>query len=142
MYPCTQRKYNRTKCNRQVIKTITKTSFFKTKLSPLNDDLKLLKLNNIYKLEVSKLMYKFKFKSFTLCFNEYFVLPSKVHSYSTRFVTGDNYVSSTRFNKSNSQRSICYQGPKIWNELPADIKNIAQKNKHVFIKKSLHVNQK
>ena len=39
-------------------------------------------------------------------------------------------------------RSICYQEPKIWNELPADIKNIAQKNKHVFIKKFLHVNQK
>ena len=106
----------------------------------------MLKLNNIYKLEVSKLLneYKYKSKSLPICFNEYFVLPSEVHSYSTRFVTGDNY-SLTRFNKSNSQRSICYQGPKTGNELPADIKNIAQKNKHVFIKKIkqfLHVNQK
>ena len=89
-------------------------------------------------------MYNIKFKSLPICFNVYFVLPSKVHSYSTRFVTGDSH-SLTRFNKSNSQRSIRYQGPKIWNELPADIKNIAQKNKHVFIKKIkefLHVNQK
>ena len=115
-----------------IVETITKTSFFKTKISPLYDELKLLKLNNIYKLEVSKFMYKFKSKSLPICSDEYFVLPSKVHSYSTRFVTGDNY-SLTRFNKSNSQRSICYQGPKIWNELPAEIKNIAQKNKHVFI---------
>ena len=127
-----------------IVKTITKTSFFKIKLSSFYDELKLLKLNNIYKLEVSKLMYKFKSKSLPICFNEYFVLPSKVHSYSTRFVTGNNY-SLTRFNKSNSQRSIRYQGPKIWNELLADIKNIAQKNKHVFIKKIkefLHLNQK
>ena len=115
-----------------IVKTITKTSFFETKLSPLYDELKLLKLNNIYKLEVSKLMYKFRSKSLPICFNEYFVLPSKVHSYSTRFVTGENYF-LTHFNKSNSQRSIRYQGPKIWNELPADIRNIAQKNKYVFI---------
>ena len=127
-----------------IVKIITKTSFFETKLSPLYDQLKLLKLNNIYKLEVSKLMHKFKTKSLPICFNEYFVSPSKVHSYFTRFVTGDNY-SFTRFEKSNSQRSIRYQGPKIRNKLLADIKNIAQKNKQIFIKKVkefLHVNQK
>ena len=90
-----------------IVKAITKTSFFKTKLSPLYYELKLLKLNNIYKLEVLKLMYKLKSKSLPICFNEYFVLPSKVHSYSTRFVTGDNYT-LTRLNKSNSQRSIRY----------------------------------
>ena len=105
-----------------IVKTITKTSFFKTKLSPLYDELKLLKLNKIYELEVSKLMYKFKSKSLPICFKKYFVLPSKVHSYSTRFVT----YSLTRINKSNSQRSIRNQRPKIWNELSADIKNIAQ----------------
>ena len=107
-----------------IVKIITKTLFFKTKVSPLYDELKLLKLNKIYKLEISKLMYKFKFESLPICFNQYFVLPSETHSYSTRFVTGDNY-SLTRFNKSDSQRSIRYEGPKIWNELPADIKNIA-----------------
>ena len=67
-------------------------------------------------------------------YNEYFVLPSKVHSNSTRFVTGDNY-SLTRFDKSNSQRSIRYHEPKIWNELPADIKNIAQKTNTFSSKK-------
>ena len=79
-------------------------------------------------------MHKFKSKSLPICFNEYFILPSKVHSYYTRFVTGDNQP-LTCFNKSNSESSIRYQGPKIWNELLVDIKNIAQKNKHVFIKK-------
>ena len=71
-------------------------------------------------------MYKPKTKSLPICFNEYVVSPSKVHSYSTRFVPSDNY-SLTRFNTSNSRRSVCYQGPKIWNELPGDIKNFAQK---------------
>ena len=127
-----------------IVKIITKTSFFKIKLSSLYNELKLQKLNNIYKLKVLKLKCKFKSKSLSICFNEYFVLPSKVHSYSTRFFTGDNH-SSTRFNKSNSQRSVRYQRPKIWSELPANIKIIAQKNKHIFIKKVkefLHVNQK
>ena len=39
----------------------------------------------------------------------------------------------------------CETDNEIWIELPADIKNIVQKNKHVFIKKIkefLHVNQK
>ena len=72
-----------------IVKIITKTSFFKTKLSPLYDELKLLKLHNIYKLEVSKLMYKFKSKSLPICFNEYFLSSSEVHSYSTGLVTSD-----------------------------------------------------
>ena len=71
-------------------------------------------------------MYKPKTKSLPICFNEYFVSPSKVHSYSTRFASSDNY-SLTRFNTSNSRRSVRYQGLKIWNELPGDTKNFAQK---------------
>ena len=89
-------------------------------------------------------MYKLKTKSIPTCFNGYFVSLSKVHSCSTRFITGDNY-SLTCSSKSNSQCSIRYQGPKIWNELPTDIKNFAQKSKHSFIKKIkefLNVNQK
>ena len=85
----------------------------------------LLKLNNIYEPEESKLIYQFETKSLPICFNEYFVSPFTVHSYSTRFVSSDNY-SLTRFN--NSKLSVRYQGPKLWNELPRDTKNFSQTN--------------
>ena len=63
----------------------------------------------------------------------FFALPSKLHSYATRFASGDNY-SIAQFNKSNSKRSVRYKGPVIWNERPAGIKNSARKNTNNFIK--------
>ena len=126
-----------------IVKIITKSSFFKTELNPLYQKLKMLNLNNIYKLEILKFMGKYQNNSLPNCFNDFYALPSKLHSYPTRFATSDNY-SMARFNKSKSQRSIRYQGPVIWNELPTEIKNSARKNKNNFIKRVkeyLRVNQ-
>ena len=89
-------------------------------------------------------MSKYQNSSLPNCFNDFFALPSKLHSYPTRFATGENY-SIAQFNKSNSQRSVRYQGPVIWNELPAEIKKSARKNTNNFIKRVkefLHLNQK
>ena len=47
-----------------IIKIITKTSSFKTKLLPIYSDLKLLKLNNIFNLEVLKIVFKFQVSLF------------------------------------------------------------------------------
>ena len=73
-----------------------------------------------------ELMCKFKTNSLPKCFSDFFEIPSNVHSYSTRYASGDNY-SLTRFKNTISQRSIRYVGPKLWSELPSDLKNYAQK---------------
>ena len=88
-------------------------------------------------------MCKFKTNSLPKCFSDFFEIPSNVHSYSTRYASGDNY-SLTRFKNTISQRSIRYVGPKLWNELPSDLKNYAQNNICIFtkhLKEYLHVNQ-
>ena len=110
-----------------IIKIISKAPFYKTKLLPLYNELKLLKLNNKFRfLEVLKLMCKFKTNSLPKCFSDFFEIPSNVYSYSTRYASGDNY-SLTRFKNTISQRSIRYVGPKLWNEIPYELKNYAQK---------------
>ena len=47
-----------------IVKIITKKPFIKTKISPLYDKLNLLRLDDIYKLEVLKFMFSFKIKKF------------------------------------------------------------------------------
>ena len=71
-------------------------------------------------------MRKFKNNSLPICFRDFFEIPPNVHSCSTRYASGGNY-SLTRFKNTISQRSIRYVGPKLWNELPSDLKNHAQK---------------
>ena len=60
-------------------------------------------------------------------------MPSESHYHSTRFALGDN-SSVIRVNQANSQRSIRYLRPKLWNELPIETKNCVCNNKTAFIK--------
>ena len=92
----------------------------------------LLKIPSIYKLEVLKIMYKINTKTLTNCFGDFLQILSKTHYYPTRFSTGNNY-SLFLFNKTHSQFSICYEGPKLWNELPNELKNKANKNRYAFV---------
>ena len=61
-----------------------------TKISPLYDKVNLLRLDDIYKLEVLKFMFSFKKKILPHCFKDYFTIPSEIHEYPTRFACDDN----------------------------------------------------
>ena len=67
------------------VKIISNISLIKTKLPPLYEQLHLLKLNNIYELEVLKFACKFNMKTLPRCFENYFQLVFEVHTYSTIF---------------------------------------------------------
>ena len=56
--------------------TLSKSSFYKSKFLPLYNELKLLKLNNRFRLQVLKMMCKFKTNSLPKCFNDFFKIPS------------------------------------------------------------------
>ena len=94
-----------------IVKIITKLSF-KTKISPLYDKLNLLRLDDIYKSEVLKLMFSFKKKILPNCFKDYFTIPSKIHEYPTRFACDDNWAVNFHCTKSTTQRSIKFTGCK------------------------------
>ena len=105
-----------------IVKIITKLPFIKTKISPLYDKVNLLRLDDIYKLEVLKFMFSFKKKILPNCFKDYFTIPSEIHEYPTRFACDDNWAVNFHCTKSTSQRSIKFTGCKLWNDLPSEFK--------------------
>ena len=106
--------------------------FFSKKLFPIYCELNQLKLSNIYELEVLKFVYKFRAKLLPNFFADYFPSAPEIHM-PTRFSKSNNLALPT-FYTSAAQRSIRYQGCKIWNELPAEIKSKNQINYRTFLK--------
>ena len=118
-----------------IVKIITKLPFIKTKISPLYDKLNLLRLDDIYKLEVLKFMFGFKKKIPPNCFKDYFTIPSEIHKYPTRFACGDNWAVNFHCTKFTTQRSIKFTGCKLWNDLPSEFKSIQELSVKFFSKK-------
>ena len=87
-----------------IVKVITKLPFIKTKIPPLYDEVNLLRLDDIYKLEVLKFMFSFEKKIPSKCFKDYFTIPLEIHEYPTRFACDDNWAVNFRCTKSTTQR--------------------------------------
>ena len=89
--------------------------------SMLHKKQKLLKLEDIYKLELSKYMHQFNCNMNPKIFDKNFVKLESVHSYSTRQKTKNNYF-LTRVNKTMSQKQLSFRGTKLWTTLGNSIK--------------------
>ncbi len=89
--------------------------------NPLFLDLGILKLNDIYKLEVAKLM----FRQGKNCIINNSICPVNLvshHSHHTRLASNDNFfLSQPRTNL--GLRSFSYVGPKIWQCVPTEFKD-------------------
>ena len=124
---------NTTKANKRklqvkqnrIIKIICCQFSKKTRLQTLYDQLQVLNIDGIYKLEVSKFMAKAYRNDLPMLYNNHsfnFQLLSSIHSYSTRSSNANKFfVQRTRYAKTN--QSLNVSGIKIWNDLPEDIKN-------------------
>ena len=109
--------------------------FFQKRLSPIHRQLNFLNLNSIFELEVIKFVYKFKKKTHPILFYNYFQSASQTHSYPTRFAVDLN-LTVMLCKKTSTQRSICYEGYKIWNKLPIKVKsNYTGQQKKIFFKR-------
>ena len=118
-----------------IVKIITKLPFIKTKISPLYDKLNLLRLDDIYKLEVLKFMFSFNQKILPNCFKDYFTIPWKIHEYPTRLACDDNWAVNFHCTKSTTQRSIKFTGCKLWNDLLSEFISIRELSVKSFSKK-------
>ena len=87
---------------------------------PLFQDLNLLKLEDIYKVEVSKIMHGYKNHALPLPLMKLFILNKERHSRETR-QDHDFYLKKCRTTLATQQ--VYSTGPKIWNALPTKIKN-------------------
>ena len=94
----------------------------KTSTTPLFYQYKILKIQDLYYLEIAKIMHQYSDKHFPICFISFFTQTSSIHNRSTRSnIRNDLYL--PHFLSSRCQRSIKFQGTKIWNSISPHIRN-------------------
>ena len=83
--------------------------------------LQMLKIKDIHKLQLAKLMHKYKDK-YDIG-NNHSVKLSDQHNYNTRLSSNDNYF-MPRSRTNLGLRSFRYNGPKLWQTVPLELKNL------------------
>ena len=101
----------------RIIKLITFTEGERIKLSSLYQNLKYLKIDQIYKLEVGKFMFKYVKNILPCNFNPYFDLIESTHNHFTRQTITQKYnLNRPKLNKSKAKLS--YIGVLTWGKIP------------------------
>ena len=91
-------------------------SSFRTKMTPLYKKLNLLKLDDIYSLELGKIIHKLHSGNLPGNFNYLFTPVNQVHCHETRSATRGAYfwqMAHTKYGK----RSLRDLGPNIWDKI-------------------------
>ena len=85
---------------------------------PLFQSLKLLKLRDMYTLEIAKFMYKCVIRDIPEPLSNIYTVTNRVHGHDTR--QNEHFRPSISRLKSSTQ-SVLYKGPVIWNSIPSEI---------------------
>ena len=106
---------------KRVVRAIT-NSEYRAHTAPLFSKLKILDIFQINTLDIAKFMFRYHNNLLPPLFFNLFMTNSQVHKYDTR--TAGNYrVHPCRTNI--KKFTILYQGPRVWNCLPASITNLS-----------------
>ena len=93
---------------------------YKCSSKPLFANLKILDVFSIYSLQVSSFMYLYHNDALPIAFNQIFQTGNQIHQYSTRY---SDFYRPHSCRTDIKKFSIWFQGPRIWNSLPSNIKN-------------------
>ena len=88
---------------------------------PLFRKNKILKLDDLIKLETSKLMFNLDRCKLPTSFTKYFKKLSQIHFRVTRSSV-NNKLYLPRYRSNRLQRSLKYRGVKVWNDVPCNLK--------------------
>ena len=94
-----------------------------SRMWPLYSQLKILPLDLLIKIEHAKTMYKFEKKMLPEVFDDYFQKPA--HQHNTRFAALQNNYAMVRITSAKEKSLLKYIGPKVWADIPLEIKNAA-----------------
>ena len=86
--------------------------------------LQVLKLTELFTHEVAKFMYKYTSKNLPPSFS-FFTSVASVHIRSTRLASSQYSLYLPRYKTLTLQRNIKFQGVKIWNSVPLEIKKLS-----------------
>ena len=104
---------------KQLVRVILKERFDSPSL-PLFSHLQMLNFDLIYKYRIGLLMHKSKIGKIKL--PQKFTKISEIHSHNTRSnANADYFVPSARINLSKNSFSYC--GPKLWNNIPLEVRS-------------------
>jgi len=73
-----------------ILRTIT-YNVYRCHITPLYKSLNSLKIHDIYKLELAKLMHKFHYEMLPTSFKDLFHKTAEIHCHDTRYTTNQNY---------------------------------------------------
>ena len=103
---------------KRAVRAISKAEY-KVPSKPLFANLKILDVFRIYSLQVCSFMHLYHNDALPISFTQIFQTGNQIHQYSTY---SDFYWPPTC--RTNIKKfSILFQGPRIWNSLPDNIKN-------------------
>jgi len=120
----------------------TSCSIIQASLSPLYKHLKILKFKDIIKVQIAKLTHHFYTSKIPLTYCNLIKVES-THNYRTR------HAQESIFKKPNAstelgKKSFSFKGPKIWNEIPDNLKDQSFNSFKSKLKKSTfwnHINK-
>ena len=86
-------------------------------------DLEILKLDDTYHLHVSSFVYECHNNLAPNHFSDYFTQVSDIHHHNTRSASHGAFFLKRKNTFQYGLRSVCFNGAKIWNNIPLDIRN-------------------
>ena len=108
----------------------------RTLITPFYHKLGILKIPELYKFEIAKLMHQHSKQNLPPAISNLFKPLSNIHNRITRSVSL-NHIYVEKFSTLRCQRSIKYQGAKIWNAIPLELRDQSYKNFKLNYKKIL-----
>ena len=104
-----------------IIRIVTFSKYETANHPQLLKDLEWLSVHNLIKFDTAALMYKVHNEIVSDPIIALFDKTEAIHKYSTRSVTNQNYFLK-RTNLNKGERGISVAAVKVWNDLPASIK--------------------
>ena len=105
----------------RAVRIVTPSKYDTANHPQLLKDLEWLNVHNIIKFDTAALMYKVHNEIVPDPIIDLFDKTETMHKYSTRSVTNQNYLLK-RTNLNKGERGILVAAVKVWNDLPASIK--------------------
>ena len=95
---------------------------YRSPAKPLYTQLNILQIRNVYKHEIAKFMFNCNKTLTSTPFSNFFQKTNQVSNRSTRLLAEQDNLYIPRYRNNRLQRRIKYEGVKIWNLTPKEIK--------------------
>ena len=102
--------------------------------TPYYSKLNILKLPVLYKLEIAKFVHRCMHNTPPQSFSNFFTKVGHVNTRTTRSSSNPNNLYIPCYKSNKIQRSIKYQGIKVWNSIPVEIQNLPKSRFKIKLK--------